>query len=155
MLTTPQIEIAAKQWRDAWTNILNHQLLAVECFYTIYKPLGASGFGGRVPVETDPAALERCQTLQDAFSELKSDMMEEVNDIEKKLMIPAKLARDALKPMHKTIKKREERKVRARPPSQLTLLLLMLCLRLTTNATRAVVRHCKIRRAVPTETMQH
>ena len=116
MLTTPQIEIAAKQWRDAWTNILNHQLLAVECFYTIYKPLGASGFGGRVPAETDPAALERCQTLQDAFSELKSDMMEEVNDIEKKLMIPAKLARDALKPMHKTIKKREERKVRARPP---------------------------------------
>jgi len=37
--------------------------------------------------------------------------MEEVKDIEKKLVIPAKLARDALKPMEKAIKKRDEAKV--------------------------------------------
>ncbi|KAF2715535.1 hypothetical protein K504DRAFT_367505 [Pleomassaria siparia CBS 279.74] len=108
-----KIEAAARQWRDAWTNILNHQLLSAECFYTIYKPLGAKSaeYGGRVCAETPPAALERCQTLQEAFAELKTDMMEEVKDIEKKLVIPAKLAKDALKPMHKSIKRREEKKL--------------------------------------------
>ena len=37
--------------------------------------------------------------------------MEEVKDIDKKLIVPAKLARDALKPMEKAIKKREDAKV--------------------------------------------
>jgi len=37
--------------------------------------------------------------------------MEEVKDIDRKLVIPAKLARDALKPMEKAIKKREDAKV--------------------------------------------
>lgn len=40
-------------------------------------------------------------------------MMEEVKDIDRKLVVPAKLARDALKPMEKAIKKREDAKVRA------------------------------------------
>jgi hypothetical protein len=44
-------------------------------------------------------------------------MMEEVKDIDRKLVIPAKLARDALKPMEKAIKKREDAKVR-QPPSR-------------------------------------
>jgi hypothetical protein len=43
--------------------------------------------------------------------------MEEVKDIDRKLVIPAKLARDALKPMEKAIKKREDAKVR-QPPSR-------------------------------------
>jgi hypothetical protein len=38
-------------------------------------------------------------------------MMEEVKDIDRKLIIPAKLARDSLKPMKKAIKKREDAKV--------------------------------------------
>ncbi|PSN74689.1 hypothetical protein BS50DRAFT_567487 [Corynespora cassiicola Philippines] len=108
-----KIEAAAKQWRDAWTNILAHQLVAVENFYTIYKPLGAKGgeYSSHVPAETPPATLERCAQLQEAFSELKTDMMEEVKDIERKLVVPAKLARDALRPMKKSIKRREDKKV--------------------------------------------
>jgi amphiphysin len=57
--------------------------------------------------------MERVAGLQEAFSELKTDMMEEVKDIDRKLIIPAKLARDALKPMEKAIKKRDDAKVRA------------------------------------------
>jgi len=38
-------------------------------------------------------------------------MMEEVKDIDRKLIVPAKLAKDALKPMKKAIKKREDAKV--------------------------------------------
>ena len=62
-------------------------------------------------VETPYATLERVAALQTAFAELKTDMMEEVKDIDRKLIIPAKLARDSLKPMKKAIKKREDAKV--------------------------------------------
>ncbi|KAG9198738.1 hypothetical protein G6514_009688 [Epicoccum nigrum] len=111
MLT--KLEESSKQWRDAWTNILNHQLATVEHMYTIFKPLGAEkgGLSSHVAVETPQPTLERVAALQEAFSELKTDMMEEVKDIDRKLIIPAKLAKDALKPMHKTMKKREDAKV--------------------------------------------
>jgi amphiphysin len=109
-----RIESAAKQWRDAWTNILNHQLTLIEHMQSIYKPLGASGgdYSSHVHVDTPLETMERCVRLQEAFAELKTDMMEEVKDIEKKLILPAKLARDALGPMKKAIKKREDKKVR-------------------------------------------
>jgi hypothetical protein len=112
-LTHPQLEASSKQWRDAWTNILNHQLAAVEYLHSIYKPLGGEGSAGgsHVAVETPPATLERVAALQEAFAELKTDMMEEVKDIDRKLIVPAKLARDSLKPMEKAIKKREDAKV--------------------------------------------
>lgn len=111
-LTWAQLEASAKQWRDAWTNILNHQLATIENLYTIFKPLGGEGTNStHVSAETPPATLERVHGLQEAFSELKTDMMEEVKDIDRKLVIPAKLARDALKPMEKAIKKREDAKV--------------------------------------------
>ncbi|KAH8702893.1 hypothetical protein GQ44DRAFT_717161 [Phaeosphaeriaceae sp. PMI808] len=108
-----KLEASSKQWRDAWTNILNHQLAAVEIMHTIFKPLGGDGTAGgsHVAVETPHATLERVSALQDAFSELKTDMMEEVKDIDRKLIVPAKLARDSLKPMKKAIKKREDAKV--------------------------------------------
>lgn len=81
--------------------------------HTIYKPLGAKGgdYSSRVVVDTPPATMERCVQLEQAFAELKTDMMEEVKDIEKKLIIPAKLARDSLGPMKKAIKKRDDKKV--------------------------------------------
>jgi amphiphysin len=72
---------------------------------------GESGGGSHVAVETPHATLERVSALQEAFAELKTDMLEEVKDIDRKLIIPAKLARDAMKPMEKTIKKREDAKV--------------------------------------------
>jgi amphiphysin len=58
--------------------------------------------------------------LHEAFSELKTDMMEEVKDIDRKLVVPAQLARDALKPMEKAIKKRDDAKVRHTLPSAST-----------------------------------
>jgi hypothetical protein len=90
--------------------------------YSLYKPLGAKGgeYTQRVHTETPPATLERCATLFEAFTELKSDMMEEVKDIEKKLIIPAQLARDGLKPMKKAIKNREDKKVRSRSLQRVT-----------------------------------
>lgn len=112
-LTGHQLEASAKQWRDAWTNILNHQLSSVELLYAIFKPLGGEGSSStHTHVETPADVLERVHGLHEAFSELKTDMMEEVKDIDRKLVVPAKLARDALKPMEKAIKKRDDAKVR-------------------------------------------
>ena len=51
-----------------------------------------AGLTSRVAAETPQPTLERVQALQEAFSELKTDMMEEVKDIDRKLIIPAKLA---------------------------------------------------------------
>jgi amphiphysin len=79
--------------------------------------LGAEGAGStaHVAAETPHATLERVAALQEAFTELKTDMLEEVKDIDRKLIIPAKLARDALQPMKKTMKKREDAKARLPP----------------------------------------
>ncbi|RMZ68028.1 SH3 domain signaling [Pyrenophora seminiperda CCB06] len=107
-----KLEASAKQWRDAWTNILNHQLSSVELLYSIFKPLGGEGSSStHTHVETPADVLERVHGLHEAFSELKTDMMEEVKDIDRKLVVPAKLARDALKPMEKAIKKRDDAKI--------------------------------------------
>lgn len=59
--------------------------------------------------------MERAVKLEEAFAELKTDMMEEIKDIDKKLILPAKLARDSLKPMKKAITKREDKKVYIAP----------------------------------------
>ena len=59
--------------------------------------------------------MERAVKLEEAFAELKTDMMEEIKDIDKKLILPAKLARDSLKPMKKAIGKREDKKVYTAP----------------------------------------
>ena len=74
-----------------------------------------AGLTSRVAAETPQPTLERVQALQEAFSELKTDMMEEIKDIDKKLILPAKLARDSLKPMKKAITKREDKKVYIAP----------------------------------------
>lgn len=80
----------------------------------LYKPIaGSSEPGPRQPVETPEQTLERTARLRQAYQELKEDMVEEVNKAETRLVMPAKEARDNLKPMKKIIKKREDKKVRA------------------------------------------
>ncbi|KAK7181633.1 sh3 domain signaling protein [Paraphaeosphaeria sporulosa] len=104
------IEEASAQWRDAWTNILNHQLSCAEGLHSIYKPV-AGEFTRHEHADTPAETMERAVKLEEAFAELKTDMMEEIKDIDKKLILPAKIARDSLKPMKKAITKREDRKV--------------------------------------------
>jgi hypothetical protein len=84
---------------------------------------------------------------------LKADMMEEVKDIDRKLIIPAKLARDSLKPMKKAIKKREDAKVGLL--CSVLLQVLTRPLRSTTSATRVAARHSKTRRRDQTARMSH
>ena len=49
--------------------------------------------------------------LQEVYTELKNDMLEEVNLVDDRIIKPATDARDYIHPMKKVIKKRQDRKV--------------------------------------------
>ncbi|OCK77449.1 hypothetical protein K432DRAFT_436517 [Lepidopterella palustris CBS 459.81] len=108
-----KIADASKAWRDAWTDILNHQLGMLDEFLIMYKPLGgkSESLTGHQPVTTPPSTLERVAKLDEAYSELKTDMLEEIRSIDSRLIAPAKSARESIKPMKKVIKKREDKKL--------------------------------------------
>jgi len=50
--------------------------------------------------------------LQEAYAELKTDMLEEVNQVDTRITNPATDAKEYLQPIKKLIKKRQDRKVR-------------------------------------------
>ncbi|KAF2498092.1 SH3 domain signaling protein [Lophium mytilinum] len=108
-----KIAEAAKMWRDAWSNILTHQLGMIEEVHILYLPLGTKEEyeSGYIPVDAPRATLERAAKLKEVYLELKTDMYTEVQAIDTRLIGPAKTARESLKPLKKTIKNREDRKL--------------------------------------------
>ncbi|KAK0644989.1 Regulator of cytoskeleton and endocytosis [Lasiodiplodia hormozganensis] len=100
--------------KATWAHLLTHQLHVVTEFEAIYKPIAAVGeapLHGHVPAETPREVLERTRRLNQLFDELKNDMMEEVNMIDRRLIKPAQEAKQTIKPMHKVIQKREDKKL--------------------------------------------
>ena len=55
--------------------------------------------------------MERTSKLQNAFDELRTDLLEEVTVIDTRIIKPAQDARDSIYPMKKVIKKRGDKKV--------------------------------------------
>lgn len=55
----------------------------------------------------------KATALNTACSELRTSLLDEVNSIETKLIRPATDAKDSLKPLKKSIKRREDLKVRS------------------------------------------
>ncbi|KAL1626343.1 hypothetical protein SLS56_006927 [Neofusicoccum ribis] len=106
---------ATSHWREAWAHILGHKLYIVTEFEALYKPMAAVGdasdFKGHVPADTPRETLERTRRMKDLYNDLKNDMMEEVNQIDRKLIKPAQDAKQSIKPMHKVIQKREDKKL--------------------------------------------
>ena len=96
-------------------DIFNRQLAIVSEYELLYKPIE----GGmkenptpHTPVETPLDTLERINGLKEAFTELKEDMQHELDAMNSRLIVPATDAKDSIQAMKKTIKKREDRKVR-------------------------------------------
>ncbi|KKY23266.1 putative sh3 domain signaling protein [Diplodia seriata] len=105
---------ATSHWREAWAHILTYQLHVVTEFEAIYKPMVAAGDGdtqARIPAETPHEVLERTRRINQLYDEVKNDMMEEVNMIDRRLIKPAQEAKAIIKPMHKVIQKREDKKL--------------------------------------------
>ena len=60
---------------------------------------------------TPLCTLQRVEKLREAYDELKRDLLDEVNQVDIRIINPATDAKEYLKPMKKVIKKRQDRKV--------------------------------------------
>jgi amphiphysin len=93
---------------------LNQQQFLVHSIMTMYHPVSVPAGDLRPqhqPVVTPPATLGRVKRLQQGYAELRDDLLEEMGSIEYRVIKPAQDAREALQPMRKFIKKRQERKI--------------------------------------------
>lgn len=83
-------------------------------FQSIYSPIigAAEGYSGHEPVETPRATLERVTKLREVYAELKTELLDEVNQVDVRIVNPAMEAKEYLQPLKKVIKKRQDRKVR-------------------------------------------
>jgi hypothetical protein len=103
---------ASKAWRDAWTSILSVQLGIVADFEELYDPIvGASDGHGHPPFVTPQVQLDRTYRLKEAYTELKTDLLEEVNMMDSRVIKPATEAKEYIQPVRKTIKKRENKRL--------------------------------------------
>ncbi|CZT10511.1 related to RVS167 protein (reduced viability upon starvation) [Rhynchosporium agropyri] len=108
---TKMIE-ASKAWRDAWVSILGINVSATTLFEELYNPIAGAGDGhGRDPVMTARAQLDRTSKLKDVFTDLKTDLLEEVNMMESRVIKPATEAKDHIQPIRKIIKKRDNKRL--------------------------------------------
>ncbi len=62
-------------------------------------------------METPQHIMERTIKLQEGYSELKTDLLEDVNMVDTRIIGPAMDAKDYIQPLKKVIKKRGDRKV--------------------------------------------
>jgi amphiphysin len=78
-------------------------------FENIYGPI--VGSDGNKYAQTPQEKLEQVHALKNGYSDLKTEMLEEVALIEKQIVAPAKDARTSVKAYMKVIKKREDKKL--------------------------------------------
>ena len=104
---------ASKAWRDSWTDILNTQQHLVNSFQVIYSPIVGAGdqYAGHEPINTPQSTLERVVKLDEQYDELKTDLLDEVNQVDLRIVQPAMRAKEYMQPTKKVLKKREDRKV--------------------------------------------
>ncbi|KAI4197798.1 MAG: hypothetical protein LQ350_005703 [Teloschistes chrysophthalmus] len=103
---------ASKAWRDAWSDILTVQQRLAYGFQDIYSPIVESNetYEGRGANETPKPILMRTVKLQKAYADLKTDLLEEINGVDTRIIRPAMDARDHIQPLKKVIKKRMDKK---------------------------------------------
>ncbi|KAL8687139.1 MAG: hypothetical protein Q9218_006604 [Villophora microphyllina] len=104
---------ASKAWRDAWTDILTVQQRLAYDFQEIYSPIVESSetYEGSGATETPKPTMMRTVKLQQAYAELKTDLLEEVNGVDTRILRPAMDAKDHLQPLRRVIKKRMDKKM--------------------------------------------
>ncbi|KAJ5756543.1 hypothetical protein N7533_006086 [Penicillium manginii] len=97
-----KIAESTRAWRDAWVSIATFQSRMADEFDGFYAPIiGSSETDSpHRPVETDPALLGRTNRLRKEFDELREEMIQELNTMQKA----------PWPPMKKTIKKRNDKK---------------------------------------------
>ncbi|QSZ37389.1 hypothetical protein DSL72_009487 [Monilinia vaccinii-corymbosi] len=103
---------ASKAWRDAWVSILSSQLNSAASFEELYQPIvGTSDAHRDNPAVTPRQQMDRVVKLKETYTELKTDLLEEVMMMESRVIKPATEAMEFLQPIRKTIKKRENKRL--------------------------------------------
>jgi hypothetical protein len=107
-----QLIDAAKSWRDSWINIVSTQLGVVNEYDGLWDPIvGASEGLGKATTPTPELQLEQALHLKEVYTELKTELQDELQAIETRIVKPASEAREYIDPIRKTIKKREKKRL--------------------------------------------
>ncbi|EON97038.1 putative sh3 domain signaling protein [Phaeoacremonium minimum UCRPA7] len=107
-----RITESAKAWRDSWVSILSAQLEVVTVYESLYDPIVGAYDGHGAPLTpTSELQLTRTFKLKEAYSDLKAELIEDIGTIDDRIIRPATDARDAIAPIRKTIKKRENKRL--------------------------------------------
>ncbi|EHA46093.1 SH3 domain signaling protein [Pyricularia oryzae 70-15] len=103
---------SAKSWREAWISLVTSQLGIATEYEGLYDPIvGATDGHGKEMTPTPESQLQRTLRLCEVYRELKDELMEEIGQIEPRVIKPATDARDCIQPIRKTIKKRENKRL--------------------------------------------
>lgn len=103
---------SSKSWREAWVSLVTSQLGVATEYEGLYDPIvGATDGHGKEMTPTPDAQLQRSLRLCEVYRELKDELMEEIAQIEPRVVKPATDARDCIQPIRKTIKKRENKRL--------------------------------------------
>ncbi len=78
----------------------------------MYSPIVESNenYEGRGARETPRPTMLRTMKLQQAYADLKTDLLDEVNQVDTRIIKPAMDAKDYIQPLKKVIKKRADKK---------------------------------------------
>ncbi|KAI1851971.1 hypothetical protein JX265_008223 [Neoarthrinium moseri] len=102
----------AKSWHESWVALTNSQLGIVTEYEGLYDPIEGTGrTNARTAATTPELQLNRTFALKAAYTDFRTDLFEEIGQIESNIIKPASDARDCLAPLRKTIKKRENRRL--------------------------------------------
>ncbi|PWW74133.1 hypothetical protein C7212DRAFT_284285 [Tuber magnatum] len=100
-----------KAWRDSWSEIFINQTILTDSFHDIYKAIPLPQDYNTQVAETPVTVLRKVARLHAAQNDLKADMMEEIERVDKMLVERLSEAKAALKPVKKAIDKRENKKL--------------------------------------------
>lgn len=102
----------ARSLRDSWHRMTMAQLGAATEYVTLYDPIvGASDGHGRRAEPTPEPLLIRSFNLRQAYSDIKDDLVSEMAAFDLDVIKPGNDARDAIQPLRRTIKKRENKRL--------------------------------------------
>ncbi|KAG8166480.1 hypothetical protein KVR01_002169 [Diaporthe batatas] len=103
---------SAKSWQESWFTLVNSQLEIANVYASLYDPIvGASDGHGRQTAITPELQLHRTFALKDVYSDLRTELTEDIASIEPRVIQPANNARQSIAPIRKTIKKREDKRL--------------------------------------------
>jgi hypothetical protein len=98
-------------WRESWASLVSSQLQIVTEYEGLYDPIVGATDGQSRAAPTPSLQLERTFKLKTAYTELQTELVEEMIQIEGQVVKPATEARECIAPIRKTIKKRENKRL--------------------------------------------